>query len=201
VGDPVKGRFFIARTFDGGNNWRAIPYNNLPVAETGEACFAASGTNVRALDRDEACFVSGGSKSRLFTKSEPVIVPVIQGKETQGANSVAVWSRKIKTPYIVIVGGDYANDSSRINNCALSKDRGKTWIKPSNPPYGYRSCVEFIAENKLITCGVTGVDMSLDKGINWNAITDTGFHVVRKAKKGDSVFLAGADGRIGKLVW
>jgi photosystem II stability/assembly factor-like uncharacterized protein len=201
IGDPIDGRFFVARTFDEGNNWRGLTYDKLPAADAGEACFAASGTNVRALDRDEACFVTGGKRTRLFWKGTPIDLPIIHGKETQGANSVAVWYKRKKTPRITVVGGDFAADGSREMNCAISKDGGKTWIRPSNPPYGYRSCVEYITEERLVTCGVNGVDISLDEGINWNSISSTGFHVCRKAKKGDAVFLAGPEGRIGKLVW
>ncbi|HWB91788.1 MAG TPA: hypothetical protein VG605_08050, partial [Puia sp.] len=68
VGDPVNGRFFVARSFDGGNSWHDIPYQELPVADSGEGCFASSGTNVRPLDRDEAAFVSGGPRSRIFIR-------------------------------------------------------------------------------------------------------------------------------------
>jgi photosystem II stability/assembly factor-like uncharacterized protein len=199
IGDPVGGRFFVARTFDNGFNWRAIAYNKLPVADSGEACFAASGTNVRALARNEACFVTGGSRSRLFWKGSPKDVPIIHGRETQGANSIAVWYKKVKKPRIAVVGGDFADNGSREKNCVISKDGGESWIVPSNPPHGYRSCVEYISEEKLVTCGVTGVDVSFDEGINWNNISSAGFHVCKKAKKGKTVFLAGADGRIGKL--
>jgi hypothetical protein len=52
----------------------------------------------------------------------------------------------------------------------------------------------------LITCGLTGVDISLDEGVNWNSISSQGFHVCRKAKKGKAVFLAGSE-KIGKLIW
>ena len=71
IGDPIDGKFFVARTFDGGSSWQEIPLDKRPVADSGEACFAASGTNVRALDKDEAVFVSGGTKSRLFSKNQP----------------------------------------------------------------------------------------------------------------------------------
>jgi photosystem II stability/assembly factor-like uncharacterized protein len=199
IGDPIGGKFYVARTFDNGFNWRPIAQEKLPVADSAEACFAASGTNVRALDRDEACFITGGSRSRLFWKGSPKEIPVIQGKQTQGANSVAVWYKKVKKPHIAIVGGDFANESSREKNCVISKDGGESWIVPSNPPHGYRSCVEYASEEKLVTCGITGVDVSLDEGINWNNISSTGFHVCRKAKKGKLIFLAGASGRIAKL--
>lgn len=201
IGDPVKGRFFVARTFDGGSSWQDIPFSRLPVADSGEACFAASGTNVRALDRDEACFVSGGRRSRLFWKDRPIPLPMLQDNETQGANSVAVWRRGNPVPHIIVVGGDFHADSLRKGNCVVSRDGGKTWIRPSNAPYGYRSCVEFISSDRVVTCGVTGVDLSYDEGINWNNISATGFHVCRKAKKGETVFLAGDDGRIGKIIF
>lgn len=77
IGDPINGRFFITRSFDGGNSWQDIPYEKRPVADSGEACFAASGTNIRALDRDEAVFVTGGKRSRLFSRNDPLDLPKI----------------------------------------------------------------------------------------------------------------------------
>lgn len=202
LGDPINGKFFIARSFDGGNNWQKIPLDKLPSADSGEACFASSGTNVKKLDRDEACFVSGGLRSRLFIRDEKIDLPVVQGKETTGANSVAISDdRKLKGgQHIIVVGGDFSNDASSQKNCALTNDHGKTWIVPAVPPHGYRSCVEFITKNKLITCGTSGVDISNDQGLNWVLISKESFHVCRKAKKGKTVFLAGTNGRIAKLV-
>src|SRR6476661_3663867 len=50
VGDPVNGRFFITRSYDGGNTWHDEPTEKCPRADSGEACFASSGTNIRVLD-------------------------------------------------------------------------------------------------------------------------------------------------------
>ena len=201
IGDPVNGKFYVARTFDGGSNWRALPQDKLPDAAKGETCFAASGTNVRALYRDEACFITGGSRSRLFGKGTPLDLPLLQGSETQGANSVAVWKKRRKTAMIAVAGGDFATDTLTRGNFALSTDGGKTWIEPDVAPKGYRSCVEFLTKNRLVVCGTTGVDISSDTGQTWTRISVTGFHVCRKAKKGKAVFLAGADGRIARLMW
>jgi photosystem II stability/assembly factor-like uncharacterized protein len=198
IGDPVNGRFFVARTFDGGNNWRALSQDKLPVADSGEACFAASGTNVRALTRGEACFISGGLKSRFFFKNMPIDLPLLSGKQTQGANSVAVWYKNRKVPRVVVVGGDFEHPKLDSGNCAISNDGGKTWIVPQMSPNGYRSCVEFISQDRVITCGITGVDVSNDRGMNWKNISGESFHVCRKAKKGKSIYLAGS-GKIGKL--
>ena len=192
IGDPVNGRFFMARTNNGGNTWKES--GNLPAAEKGEACFAASGTNLRI--RDDVYFVSGGSVSRLFINNQPHQLPLLQGKESQGANSIAISSENI-----IIVGGDFNTDSLRSGNCVVSRDGGRTWIKPTSLPHGYRSCVEFIDMKRAITCGLNGVDISSDNGIQWNGISSTGFHVCRKAKKGKAVFLAGGNGRIARLSW
>jgi photosystem II stability/assembly factor-like uncharacterized protein len=201
IGDPVNGKFFVARSFDGGNTWHDIPFRELPQADSGEACFAASGTNVRNLDRDEACFVSGGAKSHLFIRDRVIDLPLLQGKSTTGANSVAIKdSHTLKGGlHLIVVGGDFALDSSWEKNCALTHDGGKTWTLPQTPPHGYRSCVEYIDKNRWITCGLTGVDLSTDDGINWQEISAGSFNVCRRAKKGNTVFLAGGSGKIGKL--
>ena len=203
IGDPLDGKFFIARTFDGGDTWREIPSEKLPKADAGEACFAASGTNIRALDRDEAVFVTGGMKSRLFTKADPIDLPFIQGKQTIGANSIAVFDNyRLKGgSKMVIVGGDFNADSSSRNNCFYSHNRGKTWQSPTIPPHGYRSCVEYISKRNLLACGLTGIDYSLNGGKDWVLISKDGFHVCRRAKSGNEVYLAGANGRVAKLVW
>jgi photosystem II stability/assembly factor-like uncharacterized protein len=202
IGDPIDGKFFVARTFDGGSTWKDIPVQNLPKADSGEACFAASGTNIRALDKDEAVFVSGGIRSRLFWKGEPIDLPIIQGKETTGANSVAVWDnyKRKGGKRLIVVGGDFANDSLTTNNCFFTNDGGKHWMAPSTPPHGYRSCVEYFSKKDIVACGLNGVDHSADGGKNWTWISKESFHVVRYAKAGNSVFFAGTNGKVGKLV-
>ena len=203
IGDPIDGKFFVARTFDGGSTWQEIPMDKRPVADSGEACFAASGTNVRALDKDEAVFVSGGTTSRLFSKNKTKTLPIIQGKETTGANSIAVWDKlKLKGgKRMIVVGGDFNADSSDHKNCFYTNDGGNTWNAPNNPPHGYRSCVEYFSKTEIFACGINGVDYSLDGGKNWKWISKEGFHVCRVSKLGAAVYLAGGNGKIGKIVW
>jgi hypothetical protein len=101
---------------------------------------------------------------------------------------------------MIVVGGDYLKDSSSVNNCFYSNNRGKSWKAPKQPPHGYKSCVEYITEKNLITCGTSGVDVSTDGGDTWRFVTKEGFHVCRKAKNGKAVYLAGGGGRVAKLV-
>lgn len=150
IGDPINGKIFVARTFDGGEHWRGLPDTYYPTAENGEAMFASSGTNIRKMAKDEACFITGGTRSRLFIRDQKIDLPILQGKESTGANSIAVWDRK----NFVIVGGDFSAATSTEKNCVYSKDGGKTFIAPAKGPAGYRSCVEYLTKNKLITCGL-----------------------------------------------
>lgn len=201
LGDPVNGLFFIARSFDGGDSWHEIPAKELPQADSGEACFASSGTNIRNLNRDEACFVSGGLRSRLFIRDKKIDLPLLQGQTTTGANSVAVKDHATHNGgrHLIIVGGDFSKDTARAGNCTITEDGGKTWIQPATPPHGYRSCVEFIGKDMVLCCGTSGIDISMDNGMNWQLISGESFHVCRKAKKGKTVFLAGGGGRIARL--
>ena len=197
IGDPIGDKIFIARTFDGGNNWRGIPAENIPTADKGEAFFASSGTNVRKLNKQEAVFVSGGLRARLFIRDKKIELPIIQGKESTGANSVAVKNKKT----LIIVGGDFTTKDSTTKNCVITLDGGETFVTPVVGPHGYRSCVEYLSKKTWISCGLNGVDYSTDEGQNWTWISKESFHAVRKAKKGKAVYFSGGGGRIGKLIF
>lgn len=197
IGDPLGDKIFIGRTFDGGETWRGIPPANNPTADKGEAFFASSGTNVRKLSKAEAVFVSGGTRSRVFIRDRKIDLPILQGKESTGANSIAV---KDKNCFIV-VGGDFTAKDDTTKNCVISLDGGNSFTEPVTGPHGYRSCVEYLGKKNWITCGLNGVDHSTDEGMHWNWISKESFHVVRKAKKGKAVYFSGGGGRIGKLVF
>jgi len=86
VGDPVNGKFFVSRTVDGGNSWQDIPLKYSTAADSGEGCFASSGTNIRAIDKDEACFISGGKlRSRLFIRDKAIELPLCRAAPVPAA--------------------------------------------------------------------------------------------------------------------
>lgn len=196
IGDPIDHRFFIGRTSDGGKTWQSIPENNKPVADSGEACFASSGTNIRKLTKSEVVFITGGLTSHIFIQNQKIPLPIIQGTQTTGANSIAVKNKET----MIVVGGDFTKKDDTIKNCVITKDGGLTWEFPTKNPTGYRSCVEYLSEKTWVTCGLNGVDISNDDGDNWTSISTESFHVVRKAKKGTAVYFAGNKGKIGKLI-
>ena len=195
VGDPLPNQhdLYFAMTNNKGESWRIVTGNsNKFQTLEGEALFASSGTNLKY----PTAIITGGTNSRLFFNGIHKL-PIIQGKESTGANSIAI---NEKGTIAVIVGGDFSNDASAIDNCVLVKlQYHPKFTIPQTPPHGYRSCVIFVSKNRLIACGTTGIDISADGGLNWNLISNESFHVVQKAKKGNSIYLAGKNGRIARL--
>lgn len=205
VGDPINGKIFIAKTSDTGNTWTEIEENsNKCVADSGEAFFASSGTNIKLFSNDDYFIVSGGLRSRLITNAKVVDLPLIQGKESTGANSIDIYDNGVPDKpgqRMVIVGGDFNAAPLTEKNCVYTLNGGKTWLTPVTPPHGYRSCVEFLSKKDVLACGLNGVDYSRDGGKNWKWISQESFHVCRIAKIGSTIFLAGGNGKIGKVVW
>ncbi len=202
IGDPINKKAFVARTYDGGNTWEKLSTASFPELAEGEAFFASSGTNIKltSFNKEYAVtFISGGRKSNLWTGFfHKDSLPMMQGLESTGANSIAVNESVNRA---VVVGGDFAKDTISSGNCVLLtiQPGGVQMSKPYTPPHGYRSCVIYLNNQQLVSCGTSGVDISTDGGMNWMLISKEGFHVVQKAKNGKAVFLAGGGGKIAKL--
>jgi len=204
IGDPIANKIFMASSTDGGDTWTTTNSFLQPaIADSGEAFFAASGTNIRYFQNKKCYAVSGGLRSRLFTHAGITDLPIIQGKETTGANSIAVYDKGMKHAgkRMIVVGGDFNADSSSFKNCIYSKNGGKTWKVPRTPPHGYRSCVEYLSKDDVLACGLSGVDYSSNNGKDWKWISKESFHVCRIARFGNHIYLAGNNGKIGKIIW
>jgi photosystem II stability/assembly factor-like uncharacterized protein len=204
IGDPVNGKVFMARTDDTGNTWQEVSATKRPSADSGEAFFAASGSNVRLFANEDYFMVSGGTRSRLFTNESAGELSIIQGKESTGANSIDIFDDGMPLKpgnRMIIVGGDFSADSLVEKNCLYSTNGGKTWNEPKVPPHGYRSCVEFLSRRDVLACGLNGVDYSKDGGRTWRLISKEGFHVCRIARIGTAVYLAGENGKVARILW
>jgi hypothetical protein len=209
VGDPIRNTIFLLSTNDKGENWIEVSssYFKTPL-EKGEAFFASSGSNIAQISKEDF-LVSGGIKSRLWINGSAMDIPIIQGGNSTGANSLAISPNRNR---IMIVGGDFMKDTSRINNAVglrlmvepnsdqkRQSKRKLKWVidKSIGHPNGYRSGVEYISNNIIVSCGTAGVDISINKGQSWDLISTESFHVVRKQPNTKAVFLAGSGGRIG----
>jgi photosystem II stability/assembly factor-like uncharacterized protein len=203
VGDPMNGKLFLANTKDGGESWTVWPVGSRLSANNGEAMFAASGSNVKLVGKpgsgkSDLFLVTGGLKSRLYHNYESLDLPIIQGKESTGANGLDIWDGKRG----IIVGGDFSADLLGKENCVLFTLNGQMSLTvPKSGPHGYRSGVAWLDGTRAICCGTSGIDITSDGGMNWKLISAESYHVCTRAKNGKAVFLAGSGGKISRLDW
>jgi photosystem II stability/assembly factor-like uncharacterized protein len=207
VGDPIKGHFVLLLTKDAGETWQELDTNHTPIAMTGEAVFAASGTSLRCFGNyGNVAFVTGGKYSRVTgadLSGKYIHWKSFQTNINQGAASQGAFSFANNNSAKVIVGGDYKIDTLVFHNSCVKylppSISGETFDKNMDDVKGYRSCVEAINLKSFVACGTSGVDIYQNK--IWKNISNQSFNVVRKAKKGNALFLAGGKGRIGRLIY
>ncbi len=204
VGDPINNNIFLAITTDRGDTWQTSKPAAQPSylnTREGEAFFASSGTNVQYFNNQSRfVFVSGGMVSGIYHMDRRFHLPFGKGISTAGANSIAL---SPDSKQAMVVGGNFNNDTASDRNSMLVyfQRAGIKMETPNTKPKGYRSCVIFLDNNRLLTCGTTGVDISLDRGMNWQFISPESYHVCKLAKNGKAIFLAGKNGRIAKLIF
>jgi photosystem II stability/assembly factor-like uncharacterized protein len=200
IGDPINNNLFKAFTIDYGNSWKSLHMADPGMQlKDGEAFFASSGTNVVATNNKNNPFIyaTGGKISRLIYKDAFYNLNLLSNKESTGANAIALAPDGKNA---IVVGGDFADDKNAEQNCILVQlNKQPVFTVPQTGPHGYRSCVAYINNKQLISCGTSGVDISADGGKNWQLISGHSFHVCQKAKNGNAVFLAGANGVIARL--
>jgi hypothetical protein len=192
IGDPIKGKMFFATTTDAGNTWQEKTDEFNITVTKGEAAFASSGSNIKMINDKDFVAITGGIKSSLIQNRKMQPIPIMLGKESTGANALAVLGNRI-----IIVGGDFNAKDFAVNNCAIWD--GKKWKSPKRSPTGYRSCVEHITGKKLIACGLNGVDWTTNNGKTFKKISKIGFHSCKKSKSGKFIYLSGGQGKIGLI--
>jgi photosystem II stability/assembly factor-like uncharacterized protein len=198
VGDPIGSKIFFAESADRGKSWKKNSPSGFEATAEGEAFFAASGSNIHHMQDGRWALVSGGKKSCIYFGRSRIPLLINQGGETTGANSIDFSPSDPNQAFIV--GGDFKHDTVQSGNSLLIHFNPFIQTTTNTPPHGYRSCVVFINEKQLICCGTSGVDFSDDGGNNWKLISAQGFHVCRRSKSGNAVFLAGPKGSIAMLV-
>jgi photosystem II stability/assembly factor-like uncharacterized protein len=186
MSDPVDGRFLLLTTNDGGESWQEIPASAIPPALEGEGGFAASGSCLTVLGHSDVWFVSGGGpvarvyhsvdRGRTWTVHD---TPIRAGIASAGIFSVAFRDARNGA----ITGGDYQKPALRGRNLALTRDGGRTWTlaDSASSPAGYRSAVTYvpgIPARTLVAVGLSGTDVSRDRGATWTSVDTVAYNSV-----------------------
>ncbi|MFE3494566.1 WD40/YVTN/BNR-like repeat-containing protein [Streptomyces sp. NPDC059169] len=178
VSDPVDGKYRILSTADGGTSWRVLPGEGMPVAQTGEAGFAASGQClVSAGPRDVWLATGGGATARVLHSADrgrhwtAAESTVPAGDAARGVFALAFRDRHRG----LAVGGDYRTGQASPQAAAASNDGGRSWRQAATPPPAYRSGVAWLPHGRAaaLAVGPTGTDLTTDGGRTWRTV-DTG---------------------------
>ncbi len=203
-GDPIAGRIFILTTNDAGKTWQRLAPENAPQVVEGEYAFAASGTSIVARDTSHVWIGTGGQAARVFHSADRgktwsvASTPIVSGTESSGVFSLAFRDEK----HGMAVGGDYRKEKEVLANVARTADGGKTWTLLPNQTVAYRSCVAYVPHNGkvlLVAVGPSGADYSLDEGLTWRNISTVGYHTMSTGGTVESIWAAGAEGRVARL--
>jgi photosystem II stability/assembly factor-like uncharacterized protein len=173
LGDPVKGKFRVRATHDGGATWASDPGQVMPAAWEGEGAFAASGTCLFALKGgNEAWFVTGGAKeARVFHTADRgrtwtvASTPAPAGNASSGLFSVAF----LDAQRGFAAGGDYKQPQFQGLNGIRTEDGGATWTAAPLSATGFYSAVVSVpgAPTDLVAVGLAGEAISHDAGRTW----------------------------------
>ncbi|MFL2588916.1 MAG: WD40/YVTN/BNR-like repeat-containing protein [Parvicellaceae bacterium] len=191
VGDPTANCMSIVLTKDGGNSWKKIACENLPLAVEGEAAFAASNTNLSLVDQ-KAFIATGGKEANVLVGTDygkswkKYKTPIIQGEKMTGIFSV----NNLSVDTAIIAGGDWSAKQKIENTMAITKDGGNSWQLIENNP-GYISCVQFIPKTKsLVASSTTGIYYSEDLAESWVKISDEGYYTFRVSENGKYLYFS-----------
>ncbi|WP_271405124.1 WD40/YVTN/BNR-like repeat-containing protein [Tenacibaculum soleae] len=203
VGDPTENCASIILTSDGGNTWKKLPCDKLPLFDEGEAFFAASNTNIKIVN-NTVWIASGGTKARVlksvnFGKTWEIYdTPIIQGDGPQGIYSIDFYDENNG----IAIGGNYAKPNDNCANKAITSNGGKTWtLVADNQNPNYKSCVQYVPNTngkEIFAVGKTGVSFSNDSGHTWTEVSSDAYYTIQFVDK-NTAWLSGHQ-KIGKLI-
>jgi photosystem II stability/assembly factor-like uncharacterized protein len=197
LGDPVRGRFVLLATTNGGRTWNPVAAAGLKAHAKAGGAFAASNTSLLASPREPMLF--GGGGAWIYRQTHPgramsAVWTATQAPLAHQGQAAGIFSLAAHADTLIAVGGDYTRPNDPAGTAAWSHDDGKHWTAAKTPPHGYRSAVAWdAAAQAWITAGTNGSDISYDGGQTWQPLDAGSWNALSLP------FAVGPGGRIGKL--
>jgi len=203
ISDPVRGRFVVAATSNGGRTWGSPGASAMPAARAGEAAFAAGGAALAIAAPRHAWFVTGGtSGARIFHSEDgggswrAEDAPTSMRGASAGLFAVAFRNARMG----IAVGGDYRLAREGDDHAVRSDDGGLSWrIVPASPGVtGYWSGLSYVpgaGRPVAVAVGGAGTTISRDDGATWTRVDSTEYNAVSFAAP-DAGWAVGPRGRI-----
>lgn len=214
LGDPVHDHFVLLETHDGGLTWTPLQQPGLETRPNGAGAFAASNSSLVDHPGTPLAFGTTGGwvyvQSWLGAGSQPeppgnaaqlqpqwtsFATPLSTAGPSAGVFSLAFRPASAGHPALLMaVGGDYTQPGNPTGTAAWSSDGGMHWTAATQPPHGYRSSVEWDADDHVwIAAGTNGSDLSRDDGKTWQPLDNGNWNALSLP------WIVGPSGRIGKL--
>ena len=202
-GDAIDGRLLILRTFDGGDNWEELPFEQRPVAIDGQGGFAASGTCLRTYGDSHVWIGLGGPESSVHYSTDKgetwkkSVAPINSG------DAAGIFSIQFRDELNgIAIGGDYRGDSLSVGKkVAFTRDGGATWnnVMKTMEPNGYRSGMDFFEEFVFVV-GRESADF-YRQGERAYTPMEGKYYAVSTSKDGKAVYASGPRGAVAKIAF
>ncbi|NOQ75298.1 MAG: hypothetical protein GQ574_25025 [Crocinitomix sp.] len=178
-GDPINGKFFLAKTETAGALWEPITPNSMPNALENEAGFAASGTSIQAVGDSTVYFGTGmGASSRLFCSYDQGENWIVKNTPMRAGDSYGIYAMYFWTQNEgIIVGGSYKDSTYKKDICQYTNNGGDSWQVRTNGLLGYCSSIHGTANGEFIVAtGRMGTFYTTNKGQTWDVLVDRAYY-------------------------
>jgi photosystem II stability/assembly factor-like uncharacterized protein len=201
VSDPPDGmRFRIIKTTDGGRTWNVVDPAGMPLALPGEFAFAASGQCLTSNHGHTAWLgTGGGAEARVFRSRNRGRTWTVATTPIHSGPSAGIFALAFKSQrHGLAVGGDFSLPTASPDNFAKSNDGGQSWSLLTGAPAEYRSGATWVDGHTAIAVGLSGSDVSKNRGNTWTRFDDGSLDTVDCASP-KACWASGENGRVAYL--
>ena len=179
-GDPIDNKMHILKINSTGDSVKVI--DKVPLAQDGEAGFAASGTSIQVIENTPIAYIgSGGCENpRLYFTNDfgetwSFRDTPMKGGASNGIYSLYFWNENEG----IIIGGSYVDSTDNERMCFYTGDGGKTWVERNKGLPGYCSGISGDENGDFIVAtGRNGTYYTLDQGKHWKLLFHEAYYSV-----------------------